>query len=440
MKKKILLLIMLLVPFLVSAKEEINYEWMKENSNGFFFLGEEDNQYLVFDVPNNGPRITYYQPNGKKVSSRYLDFDDEEDRKIMIRFKSSLSGRETFYNEVDGEEIILEPYYMELGLYNEETDAYEHVNYLDLSSKDQIKYTGKYHVLFELMAENDGNTEYTFQEKKNCFVVYKTVFANSIRRYIEVYDFEENKLLSKKISNDGVIIADINEYGMYVLEAYYGEDGEIELTKYDLKGKEEYTKDITDLLEENVDLDYDSYYSLVPSALDVVNNGLIISISDNRCVIEKETKSGYNPCLPPEAFIRGVDTTDLLIKDVASPKNNLPIALIKLDIDYEITTKVEGKGTVTAIGRSEANGLVTFKVEPQQGYVLSVVKVTDANGNIIEFRDYTFTMPSSDVLIEAVFVPENPYTADIAIAGIVLVAIVFGVVALKYYKKAKWMN
>ena len=449
MKKKILLLILLLVPFLVSAKEEISYELTKENSNGFLFLGEEDNQYLVYDVPNNGPRVTYYQPNGKKVSSEYVE--PKEDFELMQKINEH-NSRGSYINKVDDQVVELEVYKSAIGLYNEEKDAYEIVNYLDLSAKDQKKYTGKYHLLYELMAEKTPDIKYKFDVKDDCIVVYKTVYANNIRRYIEVYDFEENKLLSKKMLNDSYVVADANEYGIYVLEAYYDNKVIEELTKYDLKGKEEYTKDLTDLLDE--DFDYNNLYNLYnlyPSALDIVNNGFIVSVSDNNCVTKEKRKLeiGYDPCLPvirDRIDVNPIDLDPILEKGKESLKHPLapgkifPIALIKFDIDYEITTKTEGNGTVKVLSRSEAGNGVTFEVTPQEGYVLSVVKVTDANGNVIEFTDYKFTMPSSDVLIEAVFVPENPYTADIAIAGIVLVAIVFGVVALKYYKKTKWMN
>ena len=107
---------------------------------------------------------------------------------------------------------------------------------------------------------------------------------------------------------------------------------------------------------------------------------------------------------------------------------------------YDIETKVQGKGEIKAVSSSEPGEGVKFEVTPQKGYVLSVVKVTDANGNVITFTDYTFTMPSSNVLIEAVFVPINPNTTDVAIMGIVIVGILFAIAATVYYKKLKWMN
>lgn len=111
-------------------------------------------------------------------------------------------------------------------------------------------------------------------------------------------------------------------------------------------------------------------------------------------------------------------------------------------LPLEIETKVEGKGTVEAIHNSRKGEVVTFKVTPEEGYVLSVVKVTDANGNIVTFTDYTFTMPSANVLIEAVFVEDvkNSETADIAIITVVGLLIVAEIVFLITNKQKKWLK
>ena len=116
-----------------------------------------------------------------------------------------------------------------------------------------------------------------------------------------------------------------------------------------------------------------------------------------------------------------------------------PYILIKLNLDYAVETKVEGQGEVKVISRSGAGGEVTFEVTPKPGYVLSEVKVTDALGNVVTFKDYTFTMPSSDVLIEVKFVPENPNTVDILFLVLPFV-IIGGIAAAMMYKKVSWLR
>lgn len=110
---------------------------------------------------------------------------------------------------------------------------------------------------------------------------------------------------------------------------------------------------------------------------------------------------------------------------------------------YKVYTKTDGNGNVTS---SQEWGFgketVTFTVTPNEGYVLSEVKVTDSEGNVLIFTDYTFTMPSADVTIEAKFIIEepNPETSDIAIIMAILVIIASIAVYIKNKKKIEFIN
>lgn len=111
---------------------------------------------------------------------------------------------------------------------------------------------------------------------------------------------------------------------------------------------------------------------------------------------------------------------------------------------YDIFSKVEGKGTIEVIETSSAGEKITFKVTPEEGYVLNVIKVTDENGNIVEFKDYTFTMPRADVTIEVKFdkieESKNPETADIFVIYFVITALVSTILLLSSKKKLDWMK
>mgnify|MGYP004675204101 CR=1 FL=1 len=57
---------------------------------------------------------------------------------------------------------------------------------------------------------------------------------------------------------------------------------------------------------------------------------------------------------------------------------------------------------------------VTITVEPDDGYKLATLTVTDGSGNVLKLTDkgngkYTFTMPSSGVSAKASFVLVNPF-------------------------------
>ena len=113
---------------------------------------------------------------------------------------------------------------------------------------------------------------------------------------------------------------------------------------------------------------------------------------------------------------------------------------------FLVKTKViGGGGSIHASENSAREGAeVTFTITPDEGYVLGSVKVTDANGNTVIFNGNTFTMPSSDVLIEAEFVlaeqKVNPNTSDIAIATIFLITIAAGTIYIIQKKKFNFLK
>ena len=91
-------------------------------------------------------------------------------------------------------------------------------------------------------------------------------------------------------------------------------------------------------------------------------------------------------------------------------------------LPYNVETKTDGHGTIKVSVKKALSGtVVTFTITPEKGYVLDVVKVTDEYGKVVYFKDYTFTMPSADVLVEAKFIKEvkNPETSS---RGVILFA------------------
>jgi len=114
------------------------------------------------------------------------------------------------------------------------------------------------------------------------------------------------------------------------------------------------------------------------------------------------------------------------------PVVTLPVS----NLEYNVKTKTDGHGKIK-VEKVKASGgeKIKFTVEPNEGYVLSKVKVTDALGNVVVFNDYTFTMPNANVLIEATFVKRNPETADINLILITGIALLSFTGILFYFKK-----
>ena len=129
----------------------------------------------------------------------------------------------------------------------------------------------------------------------------------------------------------------------------------------------------------------------------------------------------------------------------ASTKDGNPLAtqLMYFSKPFNINVKTDGNGTVNVSPQAFSNNEVKFTIDPKEGYVLGLVKVTDSNGKVITFKDYTFTMPAMDVTIEVTFLknPVNPKTlSGLIIAGTGVVCLVTGFMFLAYYKKMRWLN
>ena len=504
MKKKILFLIALLVPFLVSAKEELSYGWDYENERGAIFLQEKDNEYWIGEnigkvknkVPSSSPKLSYFTPAGKKLRSvSYEVISEEVGREAVEKFfDRTYDG---IYSLEIGEEFVeLDPDSYEL-LICPNKEAYENDDdscvwnyYDDLTEAEVTKYVGDYKVMYDLK-DRYPNNYISFRRVGNIILV-KRYDSENKNEYVEAYDIDGKRIISVKAAKPYKIAAiDVNLYGIYVLVEeidYEAKEATYELSKYDLSGKKEYTIDALELITENSS--YEDLYYYFPMQIATVNGGLIINLANNYLAEQMDECMDFygdqvNPGNPPklagpdpytickgnvlDSYLDGTPIGgDVMVQGdsidpTAAPKIKslkvvdgleveadiardffgpfLPTIVIKLNFDYEVATKVvEGKGTIKAISRSVGGEGVTFVVEPAKGYVLGVVKVTDALGNVIEFHDYTFTMPSSDVLIEVEFVKENPNTADIAIVTVIILAIIFGIVLLNVNKKYRWLK
>lgn len=110
--------------------------------------------------------------------------------------------------------------------------------------------------------------------------------------------------------------------------------------------------------------------------------------------------------------------------------------LMYFSIIHKVETKTDGNGKVEAT-KVNANwgDEVKFTITPNPGFILSEVKVTDSEGNVVIFTDNTFTMPNADVIIEASFKVENPETLAFISIIVFIVLAVSGTILYKNRKK-----
>ena len=110
------------------------------------------------------------------------------------------------------------------------------------------------------------------------------------------------------------------------------------------------------------------------------------------------------------------------------------------ELEYQIETKTDGKGTIE-VNTSAGNGEeVQVTITPKKGYELKEVQVTDAEGNILTFTDYTFIMPSSNVTIEAIFEVKNPNTSATNITILILLGMCSIFAMKKHIKRINWLT
>lgn len=109
---------------------------------------------------------------------------------------------------------------------------------------------------------------------------------------------------------------------------------------------------------------------------------------------------------------------------------------------YNIISKTEGKGTIEVVPNAGVGEKITFVVTPEKGYVLKEVRVTDANGKVVTFTDYTFTMPSADVTIEVIFSEDkkNPETTDVAVIACIAIIVLGGIGTIYSIRKLSWLK
>lgn len=240
---------------------------------------------------------------------------------------------------------------------------------------------------------------------------------------IGYFDSDKKEILTKEIyqaeiKENSAIACGYNNsieiHGEYIFTTFLDVDRKVYFHIYDKKGN---------LVKE---LDIDSQINgLIPSHIIPTDNGLIVILETN--IYE------CNPTME----ITGINEPSLLLESEPSDKTYM----LYYEYPFEITIKEEGNGKIEASHTKNWSGeKITFKVTPEEGYVLGMINVTDENGNIVTFTDYTFTMPSANVTIEAVFVPENPDTADIAIIAIISVVILGSIGIIYSIKKLSWLK
>ena len=413
-----------------------------------------------------------YTTNNNQVVARYYNDNlykfeiYDEDLNMLTSFTSN------YYSPIIGEDYYITRTYA--------NSTYTYTTH-DFNNKQQGTYQTN---LSSNEQSTDGKNLFLYRWGEQNLV---KVNPNTLKVEKEIIaPIEINNII---IINDKVYITDynkyyysdidLNEFEEITEDEYYSIEDEYYAEYYNIKPKnvisdKEYEKFINYLESElgnlnkrlfiNYAIEYNNQYYTV-----IINEGNIVSL----VYADKELTDFGLVSLRNDDFL-----TDELISRTFLLSNNNGITLLSTIGDgcdvantidyypahqssdgdtcgtnvifqtytpiYNIETKTDGNGTIKVLSTAKSGEGVTFEITPKEGYVLGVVKVTDKDGNVLTFTDYKFTMPSSDVTIEATFLPENPETSDL----ITYIILLFGLTTLfiiyikneqkrKYYKNIK---
>jgi len=429
MKKLLTIFLILLIPITVKAeKYELDFQSPLIHTNNTYNQFYKGGYIFVDSIyrHNDSTMINYYSEDGNLIKSKIFDNYSTYGVKTdndYIYLLGYLNGRKVICKIDENLELI---------------DTFEFYEY------EELKYE---------VSIIDFNIE-----------------DNKVVALMKDYDLDKYIILEISPDFENYQLKEINQddYPLYYLyttiddiDTYYMQYIKVKDNYYISFIKEKYYEEIDDSLNiaalrkynSNFELvwekEYEDYY--VFNQLFTINDNIYITISnDSNIKYNKDLGGLYKMDQDGNVLEKVIPDTSL--DGVAINKDNILVSsgtyrrcldanefntpdMCKSSIyhkvyslEYKIETKTDGNGEIKAIQNSKPGVGISFEVIPKKGYVLSEVKVTDADGNTVTFTDYKFTMPSSDVLIEAVFIPGNPNTKDL----INICIIVFIISAVAY--------
>lgn len=500
MKKILLIILTFFIGMTISKAEEIKYDWGLEVTYNNFYteiinLKVHKDYYesilYTYDPELYEHHIRYYVALSDGTVKKDLVFDNDEYQELVILNDKIIAFYE-LYDSNDNELYRYDIYDKDLNLIKSVEGTSDIVNF----NRNLISETDKYYIwgteIFdkktneivevenlienfqykdELMtAINENNTDNIY---KYINLLYETYFPNTHLPILA--NIMSNEELYSKYESNGLVKTYYN--GKYLAIIYYGAN------------YESYALDIFDNQSKLILKDFSissEYFELILGEKNFYNVSLAIDTNNleagrNTGVIgninikgydyngnEKYNKntnkieSGYyydeidNYFRPDRIIIFSGITTDgfFITTTYDEPAGDDTIidenetidgrydTLQKYYFINQIESKTDGNGIIEAIESSRPGEPVTFVVIPNEGYELKEIKIVDDNGNVLTFKDNTFTMPSADVTIEAIFnkKQQNPDTLDNRIA-LALVVLVVGIGVTVHNQKEKiWLE
>ena len=429
-KNKILFILIVFITVMfvgsiyVNAASLFNKDWavVNRNINSSIELVSTDKGTLLTGFANNARTGLYlYDTDGKVIASKKIDSN--------IMYVAGFEKDNAFYLiGIVNNTVMLDKYSEKLEKISSEDTGYSTNSYsFCINIKDNIFYLlnndGDYRqegrevgsvLVINMNNINDiktideesfvvlfPNLKYDYNKYSYLFFIDNVLSIRDDSDYLLVYGGNDYKALN------GDVYVDATRMGNYILGLA---SNEMCMRK---SNNEQKSCSFVDVFDSSMNLIERIDISEGDKTQSYIGNN-IVATSNNSFVVVSE------------------------VGDIFS--NNFNVLVSKYSLPYNVETKTDGHGNIKVSVTKAATGtVVTFTVTPEEGYVLDVVKVTDANGNIVYFKDYTFTMPSADVLVEASFVKKeeskeiNPETSVRGTITFALFITVGGILLLTKY-------
>lgn len=459
MKKILLFLILLLIPCIVMADEEVFVETTsnKVDDNFITFEKYKDGYVTAYDIyENNTFAILLKTSNNKGEVIKSVDVGTTT-YPIQIIVNNDDIYLFRYYN---GRSCVLE-------LYNENL---EKQNDIEIENCSPL-FSAYVEVAFEAYAVIDNGYLYYYDDDGTVGKI-----KNDLSSYerINMSEEEIKELLpaayyNKKIkdslpSTSQIIYLDYNDD--YIVANIIDQNDNCPENSEDLCNGQDvriYDKDLNVVKNFNIIEKPDVNLQREALAVRIVQNYLLvsyISIGERQVYLPGEN-------IPPfKGFIEVYDLDWNLVqtieKEIYIPviikktgtgfmtssirptyynDDDTPIGeLTYYSIKPSIETPTIDHGRIIVPSNALAGETVTIEVKPDKGYTLGELIVMDANGNKLPVTNNTFVMGTSKVTVSALFVPENPNTGNLYVILICLIAAISGIVLITQKKKLDFLK
>ena len=449
--KKILFLIILLIPFMIKAEQmsldfqtEELYSVSQQNifyKDGYLFLDSNIDINAITHIPKDTKEttISYYNKNGDCLKTKYIEhyylqlvFSNEED---LYGFGQKDGNTDYFIFRLDEDFNIIKEFDLNTNSPFPQDSGYPMAKSFIVDNKVEFVYNdtieNKYYVI-QLNKELTNFEVIPIEEYDKPEKFYIITADGELVYRVNLVEFKDNYYYIVNRDQAGCNTPKCPTYGA--------------LVKLDKNYKKVWEKVFNNYFTFNgIAVNSSNMYVLGAVGQEV---GTLLVLDAEGTMVDKiEEKTAVNNVIARDDILLlnsgtvCVSYVSFVYHDYNGCQSDIRHRVYRMI--YDIETKVsKGKGKVEVVPHSRKGEGITFKVSPGEGYVLGEVTVTDANGNTVKFHDYTFTMPSANVTIEAAIVKKeasiiNPETKGFIASTFVSIFIISMIVIFTFYKKIK---